>query len=97
MRDSEPRLDLDAVRLEMVDRLLQILDPVDEHRLISLQMPRKQNCRLPLSQPNHRHPRPERLNRERRPCPKALGEVGKVGGDVAAWEVDEVELVEHGA
>jgi hypothetical protein len=96
VRDLEPGTDLDTALTELHHGLLEILDAVDEDRPLSLKMSSQQHRRRVGVQAHHRHPRPERLDREDQLATQAGGEMLDVPRYVAAWKVDELQAAEHG-
>jgi hypothetical protein len=64
VRDLEPQTDPDVTLSELYNGLLEILDAIDEDRLLSLEMSSQQNGRRVGVQAHHRHRRPERLGRK---------------------------------
>ena len=97
VRDLKIHADLDVTVAELCDCPIEILDPVHEDWLVALEMAREQKRGRIRGQSHHRHPCPERLDREYRFRPQPMGEVFQVAGDVPARQVDEVEPIEHRA
>jgi hypothetical protein len=95
VRDLEPAGDLDAPAFQLSKRLLEVLDAVDEHRLISLQVTGKQHRGRALGQLDHRDPGPERLDGKDQRAVERFGVMGYVPRDVATRQVDEVKIVEQ--
>jgi hypothetical protein len=95
MRNLKTRADLDAPILQLGNGQREVGDPVDEHRLVALEMTRQQQRWRVGAKSNHRHPRPERLDRKHKLRAHLIGEVLKIGCHVPAGEVDELEPVEH--
>ena len=94
--DLEPHCDLHLAPAQLRDRPLELGHAIDQDRLIAVEMPGEQQGRRMRVQPHHRHPCPERLDREHQFCAQATAEMDQVGGHVTAGEVDEVEPIEHG-
>ena len=95
MRDLELDAELDLAVAELRDCLIEILDAVEQDRLVALEMPGEQERGRIPGQPHHRHACPEGLDGERELRAQPTGEVVHVGGDVPAWQVDEVKPIEH--
>jgi hypothetical protein len=97
MRDLEPHAESDAAIAQICDLPVKICHPVDQHRLLSFKMLRQQERWRMRREPNHRHARPEGLDRKDQIRPQARGEVRHVTRDVTAWQVDEVQPFKHPA
>lgn len=95
MRDLEPHAESDAAISQICDRPVQICHPVDQHRLLSFKMLRQQERWRMRREPDHRHASPEGLDRKDQIRSQARGEVRYVACDVTAWQVDEVQPIEH--
>jgi hypothetical protein len=73
VRDPEPRLDLEPPALELGQLRLEIVDPVDEQRLlVGAEMLGEQQPRA-VGDPDLGDPGPERLDRERDLAAEDLG------------------------
>lgn len=95
MRDLELDAEVDPPVPELCDGLVEILDAVDEDRLVALEMPGEQERGRSRGQPHHRHAGAERLDGEYELRAQPTGEVLHIGGDVPARRVDEVKPIEH--
>jgi hypothetical protein len=80
---------------ELRDGLVEILDAVDEDRLVALEMAREQEGRRIRGQPDHRHACAEGLDGEHDLRAQPAGEVRHIGCYVPARQVDEVKPIEH--
>ena len=62
-----------------------------------MQVAGEEQPRRPFRQLDHRDAGPHGVDCEHEPGPERFGEVRDVGGDIPAWHVDVVELLEHGS
>src|SRR5439155_3337822 len=95
VRDLEGRLPLPASLLELPHGVGKVVDPIDEDRLLALEMTRQQDAGRVVRQFDHRHPRAHPLDGEDEASAEDRGEVAHIAGDVAARHVDEIEPLER--
>jgi hypothetical protein len=95
VRYLKARRNLDAAVFQLGDRAIEVHHAVNKHGLIALQVPGQQYRRRIRTQAHHRHSGTEGLDREHQLCAQSVCEVPDVDRDVAAWEIDKVELIEH--
>jgi hypothetical protein len=96
VRNLEAPHDLHIATSQFTNLTLEVKDPIDEHGFSSLKVPGYQHSRRVLCQIDHRHPGPERLDREYEFRAQRIGEAHQVTGNIAAWHVDKVEALEQG-
>lgn len=96
MRNPKARSYLDPTSLQLGHTLVELRDAVDEYGLITVKVPGQQERRRIWAQAQHRDPSSKRLDGEDQFAPQTVGEALDVCGDLAAWQVYEVELLEHG-
>ena len=95
-RDLDRQAALPAAPGEVLHRLLEIRNPVDEDGPVALNMVGQEQVRRACREFEHRHACAHPLDRKHQPRPEDVDEIGGIGGNVAAGRVDVLELFEEG-
>src|SRR5260370_30022288 len=84
-----------ATFLQFAHGLVEVAHTIDEDRAVAFQVIGQEDVRRPVRELDLRHPRAHAFDTESEPAPEHLGEVARVGRDVAAGCVEIVELLER--
>jgi hypothetical protein len=74
---------------------VEVWDPVDEHRLLTVQMLSEEQLRARDSETEHRDASVKGFDGVHDLGPEPLDVVGDLSADVGTWAVDELQLIEH--
>ena len=93
--EAEPWAEPDASPGEVRLGGVEVWDPVDEHRLLAVEVLGEEQLRAVDGETEHRNASAEGFDGEHDLGPEPLDVVGELSGHVGAREVDELQLIEH--
>src|SRR5260221_3094738 len=94
LRDLERALGRQASRFELCEGGREVRHPVDEDQSVTVEMIREEDSGRSARQLHHRDARPAILDRKDASGSQDIYEVPRVAGNVVAWGIQEVELLE---